>query len=292
MSQYCGRFAPSPTGLLHFGSLLGALASYLDAKANHGKWLLRMEDLDPPREMKGAAQAILQSLQDHGLHWDEPVLWQSQRSTAYQQTIEQLIAQHLAFYCCCSRSDLEHYKGVYPGHCRGCNQQPAQDFAIRLQVANRQISFSDIIQGLFSQQLEQQVGDFVLLRKDRFFAYQLAVTVDDNYQGITHVVRGSDLLDTTPRQLFLQQQLGYRSPHYAHIPVITNQQGQKLSKQNLARPLDSNRAGENLIAALAFLNQPLPSKTITHDINAIILWAVEHWSINRIPKVMSITQSL
>ena len=235
MSRYIGRFAPSPTGLLHIGSLIGALASYLDAKANQGLWLVRMEDLDPPREMSGAASAILQSLEDHGLAWDGEVLWQSQRHDAYRQVIDDLLLANKAFYCTCSRSDLQENKGIYQGRCRGCITPPsAQDFAVRLQVGNKPIAFNDAIQGHFSQQLERDVGDVVLQRKDGFFAYQLAVVVDDAYQGINHVVRGADLLDSTPRQIHLQRILAYVTPQYTHFPVITNKHGTKLSKQTFA----------------------------------------------------------
>lgn len=283
---YRGRFAPSPTGQLHIGSLIGALASYLDARANNGQWLLRMEDLDPPREVAGAAQAILTSLQDHGLQWDGDVLWQSQRHDAYQQALNTLLDRGQAFYCTCSRRDITSDQGIYNGHCRGCEQQPSQPFAIRLQVSDTNIEFFDAIQGRFSQQLAQQVGDFVLLRKDKLFAYQLAVVIDDQYQQINHVLRGSDLLDSTPRQIFLQRQLGFPQPHYAHIPVITNREGQKLSKQTFAKPLNSNDAARNLTAALAFLKQPLPPAKA--NVEQIINWAVAHWSITSIPARMQI----
>ena len=292
MTNYTGRFAPSPTGLLHIGSLIGAVASYLDARANNGKWLVRMEDLDPPREMPGAADAILQSLQDHGLHWDGEVLWQSQRLQAYQHTIEQLLANKQAFYCTCSRSDLQGSNGIYPGHCRGTQSPPIGESAIRLQVDNCEISFDDGIQGRFSQQLQREVGDFVLKRKDGLFAYQLAVVVDDANQQINHVVRGSDLLDSTPRQIFLQRQLGITTPHYTHIPVITNQQGQKLSKQTFAQAIDADNACHNLLAALDFLQQPLPPEECRQTPGDILRWAQQHWSIAAIPNTLAINENL
>ncbi len=292
MIAYKGRFAPSPTGLLHLGSLIGALASYLDAKANHGQWLLRMEDLDPPREMPGAAQAILQSLQNHGLNWDGEVLWQSQRHNAYQQAIEQLLKTNQAFYCSCSRRDLQTNKGIYTGHCRGQQCPPDNAFAIRLQVDETTISFDDVIQGRFTQQIQRDVGDIVLKRKDKLFAYQLAVVVDDAYQNISHCVRGSDLLDSTPRQIFLQQALGLSSLSYCHVPIITNQQGQKLSKQTFAKPLAATAAHDNLITALTFLNQPLPPAIYRQQVTDILSWAVTHWSLSSIPKTLAIAETL
>lgn len=285
MPDYIGRFAPSPTGQLHLGSLIGALASYLDARAHRGQWLLRIEDLDPPREVPGAAQDILASLRHHGLHWDGEPLWQSQRHDAYQHIIKQLLANGQAFYCTCSRSDLQATGGIYPGSCRGQQQQPDRDYAIRLQLANKTLAFEDGIQGHFSQAL-QQIGDVVLQRKDGFFAYQLAVVVDDAFQGVSHVVRGSDLLDSSPRQMFLQQVLGYATPLYAHVPVITNQQGQKLSKQTFAEPLKSTAACSNILAALAFLQQPIPPQHLHGQLENLLDWAVEHWSLKAIPSIL------
>ncbi|MDG1773920.1 MAG: tRNA glutamyl-Q(34) synthetase GluQRS [Oceanicoccus sp.] len=293
MSRYIGRFAPSPTGLLHIGSLIAALASYLHARASQGQWLVRMEDLDPPREMPGAASAILQSLEDHGLTWDGEVLWQSQRHDAYRQVINDLLLANKAFYCTCSRSDLQGSNGVYQGQCRGCVTPPRDhDFALRLQVEDKAVAFDDEIQGRFSQQLEREVGDVVLQRKDGFFAYQLAVVVDDAYQGVSHVVRGSDLLDSTPRQIYLQQVMAYTTPDYLHFPVITNEQGDKLSKQTFAAPLDSREACKNLCVALAFLKQALPPEELCQQVNHIVAWAVEHWSVDDIPGVLGLPQSV
>ena len=292
MSGYIGRFAPSPTGLLHIGSLIGALASYLDARANQGRWLVRMEDLDPPREMLGAASAILQSLEDHGLTWDGEVLWQSQRHDAYRQVINDLLRANQAFYCTCSRRDLQQSKGIYQGRCRGRLTAPVdQDFACRLQVDNQSMAVDDAIQGHFSQQLEREVGDVILQRKDGLFAYQLAVVVDDAYQGITHIVRGADLLDSTPRQIYLQRVLGYTTPQYGHFPVITDEQGEKFSKQTFATAIDSADACNNLCLALAFLQQPLPPVELCQEVEAILAWAVEHWSIDSIPSELGIVKS-
>ncbi len=287
--SYRGRFAPSPTGLLHIGSLIGALASYLDAKANNGQWLVRMEDLDPPRETVGAAEQILKDLAAHGLQWDEEVLYQSQRHKAYQRAIDQLITEDKAFLCSCSRTQLQSSQNIHLGRCQYIASEPEVDFAIRLQVDKQPLAFTDAIQGQYQQNLQQQVGDFVLRRKDQFFAYQLAVVIDDAFQHITHVVRGSDLLDSTPRQIYLQQQLGLTTPHYCHFPVITNLQHQKLSKQTFAPALSNQQALTNLQQALSFLQQPAASTAAAKSINSLLDWAIEHWSIANIPKQLAIT---
>lgn len=283
-STYVGRFAPSPTGPLHFGSLLGALASFLDARANQGRWLVRIEDIDPPREIAGATQAILDCLLAHGLHWDDEVLQQSARINLYRQTCQQLLAAERAFYCTCSRTDLIGQHGIYSGRCRQCKQQPLTAHAIRLRVDDLTVCFDDAIQGYHEQNLLHEVGDFVIFRKENLPAYQLAVVVDDAAQGVTHIVRGSDLLDSTPRQIFLQRCLQLPQPRYAHIPVIANAFGQKLSKQTHANALDHRRAGENLRCALAFLRQPPPPLDLPTEPAAILNWAIAHWDSARIPK--------
>jgi glutamyl-Q tRNA(Asp) synthetase len=284
---YRGRFAPSPTGRLHIGSLIGALASYLDAKANNGEWLVRMEDLDPPREMPGAATQILEDLQIHGLKWDSDILYQSHRHQAYQTAIDQLLIEYKAFACSCSRTQLRSNQNIHQGRCNG-PKSPEADYAIRLLVDQHSIAFTDPIQGIYEQQLQQQVGDFVLLRKDRFFAYQLAVVIDDAFQQITHVVRGSDLLDSTPRQIFLQKQLGLATPQYCHFPVITNSEHQKLSKQTFAPALSNQQALTNLQQALHFLQQPVASPAAAKSIPSLLAWATEHWSIEKIPKKLAL----
>ncbi|MGK0498638.1 MAG: glutamyl-Q tRNA(Asp) synthetase [Oceanicoccus sp.] len=290
MTEYIGRFAPSPTGHLHIGSLIGALASYLDAKSNQGRWLLRMEDLDPPREIAGAADSILRCLDQHGLQWHGQVLYQSQRLDAYQQPIDTLLEQQKVFYCQCSRSELQANNGIYNGRCRGNLQIPTGDYAIRLQVDNQPVGFSDAIQGHYSQSLQSELGDIVLKRKDGFFAYQLAAVVDDDYQQINHIVRGSDLMSSTPRQIYLQQHLKLSTPSYSHIPVISNAQGQKLSKQNFAVPLQASQACRNLLTALAFLQQPPPPPELQHQVDDILRWAVTHWQLNAVPKRLAITE--
>ncbi len=280
-TAYCGRFAPSPTGLLHFGSLVGALASFLDARAQAGRWLLRIDDIDPPRAQPGAAAAILQSLTDHGLQWDGEVLYQSTQFAAYRAALVSLLDQDLAFYCTCSRTELAAL-GAGRCQCQGLRTAPAAPFAVRLAVDNHPIEFLDAIQGRVQQNLAS-AGDFVLWRKEDLPAYQLAVVVDDAACAITHVVRGCDLLDSTPRQCFLQSKLGLPTPHYAHIPVIAHLDGTKLSKQTLARPLNGAQAPANLRAALAFLQQIAPPADRL-SVQAILEFAVANWQLARIPR--------
>ena len=287
-TPYIGRFAPSPTGPLHFGSLLGALASYLDARAHAGLWLVRIEDIDPPREVDGAADAILDCLRAHGLQWDGEVSYQSERSAAYRAALDGLLAEGRAFYCTCSRTELAQHGGIYAGRCRACRRRPAAPHAVRLRVDTGVIEFIDRIQGRMAQDLALEVGDFVLLRKEGLPAYQLAVTVDDAAQGVTHVVRGSDLLDSTARQIFLQQSLGFSTPRYAHIPVIANAAGQKLSKQTFAPALDNAAALQNLLAALDFLGQPPPDDTHRRSLATVLTWAIAHWQLERVPKRMQV----
>jgi glutamyl-Q tRNA(Asp) synthetase len=282
---YTGRFAPSPTGPLHFGSLIGALASFLDARAHGGRWLVRIEDIDPPREMPGAAAAILRCLRAHGLEWDGEVLYQSGRGAAYAAALERLLNGGAAFYCNCSRTSLAN-GGIHTGHCRGRRQPPAGPCAVRLQVADTDIAFDDAIQGRCRQNPAQAGGDFVIFRKEKLAAYQLAVVVDDAAQGVTHVVRGSDLLDSTARQIVLQRQLGNATPHYAHVPVICNGDGQKLSKQTGAAALDDTAAADNLRAALDFLGQPPPAAARA-GIGPLLQWAAAHWDRTRIPRCIS-----
>ncbi len=283
-SGYIGRFAPSPTGPLHFGSLVSALASYLDAKANGGLWRVRMEDLDPPREQAGAASAILQSLEDHGLQWDGDVIYQSQRSHAYQACLDALLNAGLAYRCSCSRQDLTAMGGIYDGRCRNRQPNPEQTCSVRLKlydlpdrVTAEQIQFDDLIQGRQSQHLRSQAGDQILQRRDRFYAYQLAVVVDDIAQGITHIIRGSDLLEVTGRQLFFFELLGAPLPQFGHVPLAIQANGQKLSKQNHAKAIESQHASRNLWRGLAFLGQNPPSDLADASTSECLDWALHHW---------------
>lgn len=271
-TAYRGRFAPSPTGPLHLGSLVAALVSYLDAKAQNGAWLVRIEDLDPPREQPGAADAILRSLDAHGLHWDESVRYQSQRGDAYLAALDQLAGADQLFWCRCSRKDLADHS-VYPGTCRA-HRQPRPDAAIRWQVPNLIERYQDRYQGEQDVDLAAELGDVVLRRRDGPFAYQLAVTVDDLDQGITEVVRGIDLLDSTPWQRALFRALGSSPPMYAHFPVVISDNGQKLSKQNHAPALIDDHASQNLQQALQLLGMTLDIDRPTIMIkNALALWS-------------------
>src|SRR6185295_2108640 len=257
--MYVGRFAPSPTGPLHFGSLVAALASYMEARSAKGKWLLRMEDLDKPREQPGAADAILRALDAFGLHWDGPVEYQSRRTAFYREALDRLKAH--TYPCGCTRSEIADSAlaidgaRVYGGSCRGGLPPGKTARTIRIK-AEGQIGFVDAVQGAQAQNLEHDVGDFVLWRADGQFAYQLAVVVDDAEQGVTHVVRGADLLDSTARQIYLQQRLGYPVPRYLHVPLAVNAAGEKLSKQTGADALDPARRGDALRRAFVFLGQP------------------------------------
>ena len=273
--SYTGRFAPSPSGPLHMGSLVAALASYLDARAHNGQWLVRIEDLDPPREQAGADQLILSALETLGLHWDGQVLYQSQRHAAYEAAIEQLQQQHMIFYCRCSRRDLQDTDGIYPGTCRSFTRA-RPDSAIRCRVQPCDTGFEDCIQGP-QQMSAHEAGDFIIRRRDGLFAYQLAVVVDDAWQGITHIIRGIDLLDSTPRQLYLQHLQGLPRPCYGHIPVLINDQGQKLSKQHHAPALDLSSPAKTLVEALNYLCQKPEQDLDTGSVDQILGWATRHW---------------
>lgn len=286
---YRGRFAPSPTGPLHFGSLLAALASFLDAKHNNGQWYVRIEDLDPPREQANAADTILRTLEAFGLYWDGSILWQSQRHKLYEDICQQLLSENKAYYCTCSRSQLAQFNGVYPGTCRDSlgstpATPPNMPYAIRLQTTASPILVKDRIQASFRQNVASAVGDFVIKRKDGLYAYQLAVVVDDQAQQISHVVRGIDLLNNTPRQMLLQQSLGFETPEYAHVPIVVNPQGQKLSKRSFAPALATHNPAPILLKALTALGYRLSDDILEAKTEAIIAWAIEHWSIKNIPK--------
>lgn len=286
-THYRGRFAPSPTGPLHLGSLIAALASFLDARHCGGRWLLRIEDLDPPREQPGAATSILHSLQCHGLHWDGDVMYQSERTAAYEAALDRLAQGGHLFHCDCSRTALGA-DGTCQRHCRNGSHPIAAPYAIRTSVpADCEIQFNDSLQGAQRTALGATGPDFVVKRKDGLYAYQLAVVVDDAEQGITHVVRGCDLLDSTPRQVFLQQQLAYTTPQYCHLPVITTRQGQKFSKQNLAPALVNEDAAHNLRCALRFLHQNEPPAELA-SVEQVLAHAIEHWALQRVPAVAAI----
>ncbi|NOZ51593.1 MAG: tRNA glutamyl-Q(34) synthetase GluQRS [Gammaproteobacteria bacterium] len=290
--RYRGRFAPSPTGPLHFGSLVSAVASFLQAKSQHGVWLLRIEDLDPPREQAGAADQILRTLDNYGLQWDESVVYQSQRHERYETLLAQLAHSKESFPCFCSRKELSTAMRranvlTYPGNCRHLNTDINKPHAIRLKVNTTTITFHDKIHGKISQQLDEVVGDFIIKRSDGFYAYQLAVVIDDADQGITEVVRGCDLLDNSPRQIYLQQRLGLPQPDYVHVPIVTNVQHVKLSKQTFAPPLDRQTPHIELFNVLQFLGQKPPIELIQSDLNSVWSWAKQYWNLTNIPKIHS-----
>jgi glutamyl-Q tRNA(Asp) synthetase len=282
---YIGRFAPSPTGPLHFGSLVAAVASYLQARSKGGRWLLRIEDIDPPRELAGASDEIIEALQRYGFEWDGDVIFQSENQAAHKSALSSLIDQGLAYRCRCSRRDLaDAPRGalgtIYPGSCRnGCDSGEA---AIRIRTNDAEIAFDDELQGRIVQQLESESGDFVIRRRDGLIAYHLAVVVDDEIQGVTEVVRGIDLMDSTPRQIYLQQLLGYRTPSYIHIPVITNADGDKLSKLTGAPAIPLDAVSKTLCAALHALRQNPPHELSSAPLSDVWIWARETWQMEKL----------
>jgi len=281
---YIGRFAPTPSGPLHFGSLVAALASYLDARAHQGRWLIRIEDLDPPRTVPSSIDAILRCLEAFGLHWDGEPMYQSQRQHAYHHALAQLQQQQLVYACACSRSAF----ATNPNYRCNCRQQAPTSAPVAQRVIspNHILHVDDLILPSQAQNLAHEVGDFVIQRKDQLFAYQLAVVVDDAQQGITHIIRGSDLYDQTPRQTWLQGCLGYQRPIYGHIPIIVNDQGQKLSKQNLAQPLDLNQAPALLSQALERLGQATPCSLRQAPVAQQLEWGIAQWDISAVPALM------
>jgi glutamyl-Q tRNA(Asp) synthetase len=332
-TDYRGRFAPSPTGPLHFGSLVAAIGSYLDAKYHHGIWLVRMEDLDTPRCVPGAAEDILRTLEAFGLHSDEPVLYQSQRTAAYEGALHRLQAIGAVYPCCCTRKEIADsamngIEGpVYPGTCRHGIQAGREGRAWRVRtncvllppcrgkagmgvelcdnttstpsltlplqgggdiVGDGIVQFNDALQGHITQHLESEIGDFVVKRADGLFAYQLAVVVDDAFQDITHIVRGADLLDSTPRQIYLQRLLGLTTPAYMHLPVAVNASGEKLSKQTLAAPVDESHPVRTLLRVLNFLQQHPPAELANYEAKAVLNWAIENWDATKMRGIMTL----
>ncbi|WP_172603987.1 tRNA glutamyl-Q(34) synthetase GluQRS [Fluviispira sanaruensis] len=258
--KYIGRFAPSPTGKLHFGSLVTALASYLRARSQAGKWLLRIEDVDTTRIEKGAIHSILATLENYGFQWDDEIIYQSKRSNIYQEYVEILKVKDLIYNCICTRREISKNKknslsgeSIYSGKCRNFNNPSFLKHSQRIKTFETIISFHDLLRGDLTQNLAEDVGDFIIWRSENFASYQLAVVVDDHLQGITEVVRGSDLYFQTPRQIYLQRCLNFKTPIYAHIPVVMNEFGQKLSKQTKANPIIKENARSNLISALNYL---------------------------------------
>ncbi len=282
-----GRFAPSPTGDLHFGSLVSAVGSYLEAKSAGGSWLLRMENIDPPREIAGSATRIINDLHRLGLVPDQPVLYQSSRLDAYQQAINRLLAQELAYPCACSRKDLPA-SGVYPGTCRNGLPQGKEARSIRFRVDGQTCEFTDQLQGHISDSPADVSGDFIIQRADGLFAYQLAVVVDDAFQAISQVVRGADLLNSTSRQICLQNALGFTSPDYMHLPVAVSADGKKLGKRFQTDPVKHQDPAYAVTKALHFLGQTPPQGI---PLDSLWSWALENWNNKLIPRSKAILPS-
>ena len=303
---HIGRFAPSPTGPLHFGSLVAATASYLCARqADRGKWLLRIEDVDRQREQEGATLSIIKTLESYGFSWDGEIIYQSQRNKIYQEALESLKGQ--TYPCSCSRKDLRdyfelhpdmksdtdnalgEYTSIYPGLCRnGLSNPDSANSSIRVRTVSNKVCFKDLCQAEeFCQDIEKEVGDFILKRSDGLYAYQLAVVVDDAQQKITQIVRGADLFDNTPRQIYLQRLLGYPQPEYLHFPVAVTADGKKLSKQNLSPSISSRQKRATLIQTLEFLGQQPPGLDQFSNIEDVWRWAFNNWNIDNIPQLMT-----
>ena len=286
-----GRFAPSPTGPLHFGSLVAAVASWLDARSRGGEWLMRIEDLDPPREVRGAADDILRTLDAFGLHWDGPVRFQSRCTQLYMAALQRLVENGMAYPCACTRRQIAAgaHMGidgpVYPGLCRNGLPPGRSARAWRLRVPPGAVVLHDECCGEIAQDVEREVGDFVLRRADGWFAYQLAVVVDDADQAITRVLRGADLIDSSQRQMLLQRLLDLPTPAYLHVPAAVDARGDKLSKQTRARPLERSKASNALFAALGFLHQAPPAELAQAPTKLILEWAQRHWRPAAIPPV-------
>jgi glutamyl-Q tRNA(Asp) synthetase len=288
-ASYRGRFAPSPTGPLHFGSLIAAVGSYLDARHHQGEWLLRVEDIDSPREVAGATDEILRTLELLHMTWDRPVIYQSKRTHLYEEALDELQQRGYLYDCGCTRKEVAEGAvhtptgTIYPGTCRNGLPAGRSPRSVRVRVNNAAISMQDRLQAGLHQQLQTDTGDFIIRRADRLIAYQLAVVVDDADQGINHVVRGSDLLESTPRQMYLQQLLDLPTPAYLHLPIATDSSNAKLSKQSFAPSItvdDSNRA---VLDALRFLHQTLPDSPQDASLDELWKWAADHWDASTIP---------
>lgn len=292
--SYRGRFAPSPTGPLHFGSLVAAVGSFLDARHRGGTWLVRVEDLDPPRTVPAAADDILRTLEAFGMHWDGEVIYQSNRADVYEHMLERLRRMDVVYPCACSRREIADSAlpgsdgPVYPGTCRAGIGEGRTARAWRVRVDDAAIHFNDRVQGTIASRLATEVGDFVVRRGDGLFAYQLAVVVDDAEQGITDVVRGADLLGSTARQIQLQRLLDLPTPEYLHLPVAVNARGEKLSKQVGAAAVNPARAISLLYDALAFLGQAPPRELHHTDLGSVWGWAVANWDVGKVPKKTAI----
>ena len=287
---YTGRFAPSPSGPLHFGSLIAAIGSYLQAKSQQGRWLVRMEDIDSPRMVKGADSDILRTLEQFGLHWDGEVLYQSQRLERYQQVFQQLQQQQLLYGCDCNRKRISQLGGVYDNHCAALQKQNGA-LAWRLRSQGVNTHFSDEVFGNQTVPTSMAAEDYIIKRRDGLFAYQLVVVVDDVDQGVTEVIRGADLLQMTPRQQALFTQLGAKAPLYGHLPLAVTAPGAKLSKQNHASAISQWPVSTALYLALAFLGQQPPPDLQGADANTLLNWGITHWQLNKVPAQLEISSA-
>ena len=296
-TNYRGRFAPSPTGPLHFGSLVAAVASYLEAKSRGGEWLVRIEDLDRPRAVAGADAHILRTLSACALQWDGTVAYQSRRAQAYHAALHRLRSLHSVYACACSRREIADsaVSGidglVYRGTCRAGFAAGKSARAWRVRTSDAVIAFDDLLQGRVQQNVAAEIGDFVVYRADQIYSYQLAVVIDDAAQGITDVVRGADLIDSTPRQIYLQRLLGLPTPRYLHVPVAVTSTGEKLSKQTRAAAIDPDNPRPALVAALQFLGQEPPRDLAGADTESLWSWAIANWRRDRIPKKRAVTSA-
>jgi len=289
LKKYRGRFAPTPSGPLHFGSIVTALGSYLDAKSNDGKWFIRIDDIDNSRNKLNADKVILDQLCQLGLNWDEPILYQSQHLELYEVALNKLVEAGRAYPCTCTRQKVKNQ--IYPGTCRNENSLNKKH-SIRVKTDNSQISIIDRLQGVYSQKIDIEVGDFIIKRSDGYFAYHLATTVDDNEQAITHVVRGFDLLDSTPRQIFLQNKLQYSEVQYLHLPIVINSTGRKISKADKESTSEMPSPGIVLVNALEFLGHCPPDKMKNANIKTILDWAIKNWNLDLLPKKAKINYSI
>lgn len=279
-TEYVGRFAPSPTGPLHFGSLVAAVASFLQARVSAGKWLLRIEDLDTPRNVSGAADGIVKTLEAFGFEWSGTIEYQSRRLSKYEAALSTLKDRHLVFPCSCSRSQIAASDDQrYPGTCRQGVSRSGEPVAQRLRVDEGLVEFEDRLQGRFTQDVSKESGDFVVQRRDGIFAYHLAVVVDDADQGVTEIVRGADLLESTPRHILVQKALGLSLPSYAHLPLAVDEHGKKLSKSSQSIPVDVRRRCEALWESLVFLRQSPPAEIRAGSLQTLWQWALAHWRL-------------
>lgn len=286
MSDYIGRFAPTPSGPLHFGSILAALASFLDARSQAGRWFVRMDDLDTPRVKPEVDTQILRTLEALGLQWDGEILYQSKRREAYESALQTLISKNILYACICTRKQT---KGrVYPGTCRNKVLSPDERHSLRILAPDKDFSTNDHVQGSITQQLASDVGDFVIQRNDGIHAYHLAVVVDDDFQGVNHIVRGADLADSTPRQLFLYELLSFPLPEYAHIPVALDKGRKKISKQLFAEDvLLQDQPAAIIYSCLLFLGQNPEPELVRANVGEILSWAISHWQMHQVPGVIS-----